>query len=133
MSRKQRAIQIDIVLISRIINLMKTTLFTPTEKKVLKSFKRQLTKELGNTLVKIVIFGSRATGQATEDSDIDIAVIIKERELKIKILIWDIANEFLISDDLLISPLVLSSDEYQNLLRRERAIALTIASEGVTL
>lgn len=112
---------------------MKHTLFTPLERKVLKSFKRRLTKELGKTIVKIIVFGSRTTGKATEDSDVDVSVIVKKRDLETKTLIWDIANEFLILDDLLISPLVLSVDEYQDLLNRERAIALTIANEGVPL
>ena len=45
---------------------------------ILPELKRALKKRYGDRLVKLVLYGSHARGEATEDSDIDVLVVLKE-------------------------------------------------------
>lgn len=49
-----------------------------THDPVLKRFRAALDEIYGNRLERVVLFGSRARGDAREDSDYDIAVFVKE-------------------------------------------------------
>jgi len=101
--------------------------------KTLLEVKRRLKTMLGNQLVLLVLYGSRARGDYERHSDIDIAVIVRDldRELKLRILeaVAEIELQYLVP----LSTLVLSESDYTHLLRRERRIALDIQREGVQL
>jgi len=45
--------------------------------KVLKEFKSQVKNLYGNRLKEIILYGSWARGEATEDSDIDLIVVLE--------------------------------------------------------
>jgi predicted nucleotidyltransferase len=45
---------------------------------IVQSFREALTELYGATLDRVVLFGSRARGDATEDSDYDVAVFLKD-------------------------------------------------------
>jgi predicted nucleotidyltransferase len=89
--------------------------------------------ELGDRLVKIVIFGSRARGDFDAESDTDIAIIVRglSRELKYQILdtVAEIEMKFFIP----LSVIVFSENEFEGLKKRERRIALDIEKEGIPL
>ena len=99
----------------------------------LEALKNALISRLGSSLVKVVLYGSRARGDYDEESDIDIAVIVDglNRTLKRELidLVADIELEYLVP----LSTLVLSSQSHKNLIQRERRIALDIEREGVPL
>ena len=50
-----------------------------TERAVVESFVEELRKNLGAELVSIRLFGSKARGGFSEDSDIDIFILVKEK------------------------------------------------------
>jgi predicted nucleotidyltransferase len=101
--------------------------------KVLKELRHRMDSELGDRLVKIVIFGSRARGDFGAESDTDIAIIVRglSRELKYQILdtIAEIEMKFIVP----LSVIVFSENEFERLKKRERKIALDIEKEGVPL
>lgn len=45
--------------------------------KIITEFRQALAKIYGDKLINLVLYGSQARGDATEDSDIDIMVILK--------------------------------------------------------
>jgi predicted nucleotidyltransferase len=49
----------------------------PSDDPILKRFRAALDELYGNRIERVVLFGSRARGDAREDSDYDIAVFIK--------------------------------------------------------
>jgi uncharacterized protein len=53
----------------------------PIDDPILKRFRTALDYLYGNRLERVVLFGSRARGDATADSDYDVAVFIKELDL----------------------------------------------------
>jgi len=95
---------------------------------------RESLKELlGDQLIRFVLYGSRARGDHDEESDIDLAIIVRglTRELKHRILdkVAEIELEYLMP----LSVLVFSEDEFNHLKERERRIALDIEGEGISL
>ena len=100
---------------------------------ILVELKKSIEEIAGDRLIKMVLYGSRARGDYDDDSDIDIAIIIRglSRELKHQILnrVADIEFEYLRS----LSTLVISEDDFIFLRKRERQIALDIEREGISL
>ena len=50
---------------------------TNTDQQLLDQIRDRLSREAGNRLSRIILYGSRATGEATQDSDFDILVVEK--------------------------------------------------------
>ena len=50
----------------------------PVDDPILKRFRAALAELYGDRLERVVLFGSRARGDAREDSDCDVAVFIKD-------------------------------------------------------
>ena len=100
---------------------------------ILIELKKSIQKIAGDRLVKMVLYGSRARGDYNEESDTDIAIIIRglSRELKDRILsqVADIEFDYLRS----LSTLVISEEDFNLLRNRERRIAFDIEREGITL
>lgn len=97
------------------------------------AFKRKVTAEFGLRAVLFKIFGSKARNEDWEESDTDILVLIKNLHWKEKTRIIDISTEINGEYDLMLSPLVMSPEEFEKLLARERRLALDIEKEGIPL
>lgn len=97
----------------------------------LKELKTILEPFLGDRLQRMILFGSMARGDYRDDSDIDVAIVIRRltRELKHEIL--DRVAEVELKRLMPVSVLVFSEEEFNRLKRRERRIALDIEREGV--
>ena len=103
------------------------------EKRTLAELKSALYVLLGDRLARLALFGSKARGDESEESDLDVAIVVKglNRELKRKILniVTDIESRNLT----VLSTFIISSEEFDHLRKRERRIALDIEKEGVPL
>jgi hypothetical protein len=99
----------------------------------LKELRAALEPFLGDRLERMVLFGSMARGDYRDDSDIDVAIVVRRltRELKHEIL--DRVAEVELKHFMPVSVLVFSEEDFDRLKRRERRIALDIEREGVPL
>ena len=97
------------------------------------NLKKSVHEIAGDRLIKMVLYGSRVRGDYSEDSDTDIAIVVRglSREMKHRMLsrVADIEFEYLRS----LSTLILSEDDFLLLKKRERRIAADIEREGVPL
>lgn len=100
---------------------------------ILADLKKRIEKIAGDSLIKMVLYGSRARGDYDDESDTDIAIIVRglSRELKHHILsgVADIEFDYLQS----LSTLIMSEEDFFLLVNRERRIALDIEREGIPL
>ncbi|MDI6759778.1 MAG: nucleotidyltransferase domain-containing protein [Candidatus Brocadiaceae bacterium] len=103
------------------------------EKIILKELKDNLIKITGNFMPRVILFGSRARGDYDEESDIDVAIVVRglTREVKDQILnmVADIEIKYLTP----LSTLVISEEDLEFLKKRERRIAFDIEVEGIPL
>ncbi len=107
--------------------------FRLEENKMLMELKDSLKRLLGDRIVGLILFGSRARGDYDNESDIDIAIIVHglSRELKNQILntVAEIELKYITP----ISAIVFSDKEFNHLKKRERRIAIDIEREGIPL
>ena len=45
---------------------------------ILRRLRQELTRDLGDQLVSVILYGSQARGQARSDSDIDVLVVVRD-------------------------------------------------------
>jgi predicted nucleotidyltransferase len=105
----------------------------PDIRDALSRYADKLRERFGPRLRFVRLFGSFARGEATEDSDIDVAAVIDgltaaERDEAIGAVV-EVELDTLVS----LSPLVTSGDHFDLWLRREIPIGRVILEEGVLL
>ncbi|OLN26242.1 nucleotidyltransferase domain-containing protein [Desulfosporosinus metallidurans] len=101
---------------------------TPIEK-----FNHLLNLALNQELVSTILFGSVARGTDTSESDIDILVIVTEDNLGIRDKIIECVFVVNLEFDVLISPIIMSNNNYKNSLFQETLLYRNIQAEGVML
>jgi predicted nucleotidyltransferase len=97
------------------------------------TLKDRLIEELGNTLMSIVLFGSRQRGRFVPDSDIDILIIIKEKNHTVVNKIFEIADrveDSALSYSIPFSIHIQSEQEYKRLKDMKSLFINEIESEG---
>ena len=97
---------------------------------IIDEFKGEIKKIYEDRLVNVILFGSWARGTATEDSDIDLIVVLKGkvspgREIDRMI---DCITDINLKYDTLISVVPVSSDTYSNV---NSPLMLNVRQEGV--
>jgi predicted nucleotidyltransferase len=83
------------------------------EQEIIQHFKDRVTETLGDRLDRIVLFGSRARGDAEEDSDFDFLVIVRTPDNEDKKKIREITARLSIECDTVITALVVPSKDFR--------------------
>lgn len=104
-----------------------------TEKQVVGQFKKLLEKKLKENQLNIVLFGSRARGDAAPDSDMDILVVLDDLVEKAQDYISECAWEAGFEHGIVIVPVVYDKEEWENGPDRFSLLARAIEKEGVPL
>jgi predicted nucleotidyltransferase len=99
----------------------------------LADLKARLRALLGDSLVRLDLFGSRAHGDEYGDSDIDVAVVVRGLDGPVRESILTEVAEIELRHLTPLSVVLFSEENFFDLLRRERRIAMDIVSEGKPL
>jgi predicted nucleotidyltransferase len=103
------------------------------EKRALSEFKRKILEKLGKNVLTIKLFGSKARGDFKKDSDIDILIILKKRNLKAEDKIYKIVTDISLKYEIDLSPKIFSEAEYRERLQLELPFFLIAQKEGISL
>jgi len=103
---------------------------TPQEKKAVLEFKRRVFAAIPARIVELRLFGSRARGEGSEESDIDILVLLKKESRVDRDRVFEIAADCLLEYEIDISPLVMSLDHFEDMKKRERLLPQEIERDG---
>jgi predicted nucleotidyltransferase len=93
--------------------VIKTARLNDNEKTALQVFTNRLQSNYAQQVQQISLFGSKARGDSSPDSDIDILVIVRQGDRTLRHEIIDIASEISLEFDVLISPRVISEKRWQ--------------------
>jgi len=98
---------------------------------IIEEFKRRLSELYGDRLKRVVLYGSWARGEANDDSDIDIAVVLEGkvspcREIDRMI---DIITDLNLEHGVLLSVYPVSEEDY---LSANRPLLMNVRREGIT-
>jgi predicted nucleotidyltransferase len=108
------------------------TINSQQDRLVLARFKRLL-QEREVPLSRLVLFGSRARGDADVESDYDVLVVVARLDRQIRLTVSRCAWEAGFENCLLIVPVVVTQDEVENSPFRSSLLMQAIRVEGVTL
>ena len=97
---------------------------------VLEEFKREIKKLYGKRLRDIILYGSWARGDATEDSDIDVLVILEGKVVPGKEIdrMIDIITEINLKHRVLVSVYSISKEDY---LTINSPLLINVRREGL--
>ena len=98
--------------------------------RITREFHERLAEIYGERLTAVYLYGSYARGEANDDSDIDVAVVLTgtvKRSAEEKKII-DIIAEISLREKCFLLPFFLSEDEYRE---KPYAIFRSIAHEGI--
>lgn len=100
-----------------------------TDLKIVKRFKDLVSQRVN--VYEVRAFGSRARGTATEESDLDLLVVVDYLDHEVEKYISDCAWEAGFPDDVIVMPVVLSLDTLKNSPIRESVFIKNVYSEGI--
>jgi predicted nucleotidyltransferase len=100
--------------------------------KIITEFRQALEKIYGDKLINLVLYGSQARGDATENSDIDIMVILKSPVSPGDEIfrMGEVKNQINLKYDQLISVLPISEEDF---LCKDTPLLKNIRREGIAL
>lgn len=104
----------------------------PIEKKVLDTFKSLLSKKV--SLHQMILFGSRARGDAYLYSDLDVLIVLDkitdENDMDyVSDCAWEAGFEY----GIVVVPIVFTKDEWENSPERYSLLAQAVEKEGISL
>ncbi len=98
---------------------------------IVQEFAERVRRALGSHLKELVLFGSRARGDARPDSDYDVLVVVDERSSALRNRLLDVEVDLLTRDGAHFASLFRSVDEWTR--AKGYPLARNIAREGVAL
>lgn len=105
----------------------------PDLQRALAHYKARLEQRFGARLERVALFGSRARGDAREDSDVDVLVLIRgsdsaeEREAAM------IAGDVAVEDGVWLSPAIYSAERYAYLQSIASPFSRSVDAEHIPL
>ena len=106
---------------------------TDEEQKWLEEFRRTVQAGFPGVLEELLIFGSKARGDSSADSDLDILVIIADGDWKLKDQITEPGYLSSIGTSVVPSFMVLTRAEWEEHERKEAPFWRTVTRDGVSV
>lgn len=103
--------------------------------KIARSFKKELKSKLGDNLISVYFYGSRAKGTAKKDSDFDLFLLMKKRpklNSRTDKLLIEVVDWYLNKKNIYISAIPYGLDEYSQ-WKNYSPILHWISKEGIKL
>ena len=100
-------------------------------RKELGELKKNLENVLDPLAFKMVLFGSRARGDGSEDSDMDILVVLESPGADAERYVSECAWEAGIGDGVVVTPITYSAQEWSSGLAQHSLLAAAIREEGI--
>ena len=101
------------------------------QEQLLARLSRDMRARLGKHLRRLVLFGSRARGDARADSDYDILVVVDEVNRNVTDAVDEIAGEMLYRFGIVVSAFPTSEEDTRS--RKYSPLLMNIAKEGVSV
>lgn len=99
----------------------------------LEEFRLRVLRLLGKDLEKIALFGSKAEGRDTAESDIDVFILIKDSKRVMRRQIFDEAFEVNLKYGVYISPRVITLHTYQHPIWRMTPFLKRLRDKAIPL
>jgi uncharacterized protein len=119
--------------------LMPWTRYTPRVhtlaeplREILSAMKAAAEEVLPGRVDRVTLFGSTARGEATEDSDFDLLVVLDEPTFRERASVIDRLALIAMERSIALSPVVLARREWLDLIARERRFPIEVERDGIS-
>ena len=104
---------------------------TPEDQTWLEAYRQALAQQFPALVQHLILFGSKARGTATADSDLDLLVVIQQGDWRLKDAVAEVGYLLAIGTDVVPSIIVLTVEEWGRLQKREAPFWQTVTRDGV--
>lgn len=105
----------------------------PAEKVWMENYRKALDKQYPGLVRDMIVFGSKARGDARADSDLDLLLIIKEGDWRFKLAVSDLGYDLSLGTDCVPSIMVLTEEEREQRIQNESIFWGVIQEEGISV
>ena len=98
---------------------------------MLARFASAVRERFGESVIDLRPFGSHARSEAHEDSDVDVAVVLKDAGRGARRDLIGLAADIGLEHDLMLSPTVFGRETCERRRARDRALVRAIETEGI--
>lgn len=105
------------------------------DRQIVEDLKKRLPPEVKQRIRKLIVFGSRATDRATEESDLDIIALVDVKTLDIENVLDDAAYRVMWDRDFkpIISLKVIAESQFKGALDKGYSFYKHVEKEGVAV
>ncbi len=108
-------------------------LLTTHERQAIDVFLKTLYQRYPALALQATLFGSKARGDSSHYSDIDVLIIVEEESWPLRRKIVTLAAEISLGYDVLLSPRIIGRERWERMKRGQFSLYRTITAEGITL
>jgi len=106
---------------------------TKEEENIIEKLVKKIKEALGGNLVFIELFGSKIRGDYEPDSDIDLLIVVRNKDVKLRTNLYDILFEIDPYYSFKISLIIYSEFEYKQNIKLKSTFFENIKKEGIRL
>lgn len=106
---------------------------TKKEKDIIEEFKKRIIEKFSHEILKVSVFGSKARGDATAESDIDIMVVVRSDDWRLWDKIREVGYELELENSLVLSIQVFSQEQIEYLQKIETAFMVNVEREAIAI
>lgn len=104
-----------------------------SQREILDGLVRHLNQVCPGQVRAVILFGSRARGDAREDSDADVLVLVRDRARIDRDRVYEYVLDAALESGLHLSLSIYNADEFERLVALRSPFAMNVVREGKTL
>jgi uncharacterized protein len=106
---------------------------TQKENEALQTFVQRLVAELGQLVVQVTLFGSKARGSSTADSDMDVLILAKGEDRLLQKKISKISAQIDLDYDILLNSLLIADKRWKQMSEERFSLCRNVERDGIML
>ncbi len=112
---------------------MVITPLTANENFALQTFVQRILSELDAQVFQVILFGSKARGDSSAGSDVDVLILANEENRHLQETINRIASQVSLDYDVLLNPLLIAAARWRQMSQERFSICRNVERDGITL
>jgi predicted nucleotidyltransferase len=109
------------------------SLLTPNDQAAVEEYIQLIRSRYPERILAVALFGSKARGDADDESDIDLLVLVDAEENEFRDALWHIASRVSLEHNVVVSPSVFGQERWAETCRIRMPIFRAIQAEAVPL